>query len=152
MPLVTEEIEKARITLGLEEADIHLLSPEKNADLYNELCVHFVEGGDRKWWWESFKEKEQSLLVEGEMGFKLIPSLVPDPDERLWFVVEEDQMKFYPIYETTASLASSVIGECYGFEYYLIPKDKSWLLCENHHDRIIGIGSCVTGKLGDVAV
>ena len=152
MSLVTEEIENARIALGLKESDIRLLSPEENANLYSELCSSFVKGGDRKWWWESFKDIEASCVVKDGMGYKIIPELVPDKNENLWFVVEEDQLEFYPIFETTASVAAAIIGECYGFEYYLIPKDKTWLLCENHDNRLIGVVNELIGKLGEVAV
>ncbi len=54
MSEVIEEIENAidlfklnlsvkRVTAGLEEV------------LFKELLDCFVEGGDRRWWWESFK-------------------------------------------------------------------------------------------------
>jgi len=152
MSLVTEEIENACITLGLKESDMRLLSFDENENLYNELYSSFVKGGDRKWWWESFKDIEASCVVENGMGFKLIPELVPDPNDNLWFVVEEDQLEFYPIFETTASVATAIIGECYAFEYYLIPKDKTWLLCETHHNRLIGVGNEIIGKLSEVAV
>jgi hypothetical protein len=152
MSLVTEEIESAVSKLGLEAADIQHLSAEENKRLYGALVERFVNGGDRRWWWESFNEEEASHVFKDGMGFKRIPELVPDANEKLWFVVEEDQLEFYPIYETTAEVVSAVVGECYAFEYYLIPKDTSWLICENHHNRIIGVGNSVIKKLGEVAV
>jgi len=152
MTLVTEEVANAISNLGIKEGETHLLSPVENSALYHELCSYFVEGGDRKWWWESFKEDAKVIEVEDGMGFKLVPDIVPDSGEKIWFVVEEDQMDFYPIYETTASLASAIVSECYGFEYYLIPKDKSWLLCENHHNSLIGVGESIKGKLSGIAV
>ncbi len=65
---------------------------------------------------------------------------------------ENISVPVFPIYETTAEVASTIVGECYCFEYYLIPKDTSWLICENHHNRIIGVGNSVIKKLGEVAV
>jgi hypothetical protein len=152
MSLVTEEIEIAVNKLGLGKAEFQLLPAEDNKRLYSVLVGKFVNGGDRRWWWEAFNEEEASQVFQDGMGFKRIPDLVPDANEKLWFVVEEDQMEFYPIYETTAAAASAVVGECYAFEYYLIPKDTSWLICENHHNRIIVIGKSVIGRLGEVAV
>jgi hypothetical protein len=43
--------------------------------------------------------------------------------------------------------AVKIIGECFGFEYYLVAKDKSWLLCENHHNRVIGVGTPVVSAI-----
>jgi hypothetical protein len=51
------------------------------------------------------------------------------------------------VYDATPAAAQAVIGECYGFEYYLIAKDLSWLLCENHHDTLIGIGEVVRSRI-----
>ena len=152
MSLVTEEIESAINKLGLRESDIRLLPAEENRALYESLVERFVSGGDRRWWWEAFKEETASQVFDDGMGFQRIPELVPDAKEKLWFVVEEYQMEFYPIYETTAEVAAAVIGECYGFEYYLVPKDQRWLICENHHNRVIGLGNSVINKLGGVAV
>lgn len=152
MSLVTEEIESAVSKLGLGLAEIQLLPAEENKRLYGLLVGKFVSGGDRRWWWEAFNEEEASHVFEDGMGFKRIPELVPDANEKLWFVVEEDQMEFYPVYETTAEVASAIVGECYGFEYYLIPKDTSWIICENHHNRIIGVGNSIIERLREVAV
>jgi hypothetical protein len=44
-----------------------------------------------------------------------------------------------------------VIGECFGFEYYVVPKGLEWLLCENHHDILIAVGDAVRGRLIDMA-
>ena len=61
--------------------------------------------------------------------------------------VEDDQLPFYPVYDSTPQAAQAVIGECYAFEYYLIAKDLSWLLCENHHDTLIGVGDEVRRRM-----
>ena len=53
------------------------------------------------------------------------------------FIAEETQLPFYLVYETTPEIVQKIIGECYGFKYYIIPKDKSWLLRENHYNRVI---------------
>ena len=81
------------------------------------------------------------------MGFKRICSLVPNSREIVWFMVEENQLPFFPIYEACPEDIQNVIGECYGFEYYIIPKFKNWLLCENHHNRMIGIGEKIVKRL-----
>jgi hypothetical protein len=44
------------------------------------------------------------------------------------------------VYDATPAVVQQIIGECYGFEYYLIAKNLSWLLCENHHDMVIAVG------------
>jgi hypothetical protein len=69
--------------------------------------------------------------------------LVPDASEHVWFIVEDDSLPFYPVYDAIPRAISAVIGECYGFEYYIVQRDLEWLLCENHHNRMIGVGKNV---------
>jgi len=73
--------------------------------------------------------------------------IVPDPNERVWFIAEESRLPFYPVYEATPNAAQRVIEECYGFEYYLVAKDMTWLLCENHHGWLIGVGELICDRL-----
>jgi hypothetical protein len=49
-------------------------------------------------------------------------------------------LPYFPVYDATPAVVQQIIGECYGFEYYLIAKNLSWLLCENHHDMVIAVG------------
>jgi hypothetical protein len=44
------------------------------------------------------------------------------------------------VYESRAEIIGFVVGECFAFEYYIIDKEKEWLLCENHYNLLIGIG------------
>ena len=139
MTEVVTEVENAIESLGLSK-DVIRLPDSETEKIYKELLSTFVEGGDRRWWWESFKMPSKSITFKDDKGFKQIPKYVPDYKEILWFVVEDDHSPYYPIYEASAENASKIIGECFGFEYYLVPKNKKWLLCENHHGRVIGIG------------
>jgi hypothetical protein len=85
-------------------------------------------------------------------GWKLLTTLTPDPNEHVWFVAEDDQLPFYPVFDATPKAAEQVIGQCFGFEYYLIAKDMTWLLCENHHDYLIGVGDPVATRLAQLAI
>jgi hypothetical protein len=80
-------------------------------------------------------------------GWRRIPEIVPDPKESVWFIVEEDQLPHYPVFETTPKIACQIIAECYGFEFYLIAKNYDWLVCETHHGAIHAIGSPVEQRL-----
>ncbi|MEW8424811.1 MAG: DUF6756 family protein [Candidatus Thiodiazotropha sp.] len=141
MSQVLEEIENAIDVLGLIE---EVVLVKDGADiLYRSLIDVFVDGGDRRWWWEAFSSPSESITINDGKGFERLLQLVPDINELVWFVVEDDQLPYYPIFEASTKNIVKVIGECFAFEYYLVPKDKSWLLCENHHNRIIGVGNKV---------
>ena len=145
--MVTEEINNAIQELSLNESEIHLLSNEDSEPLYFELLNTFVKGGDRRWWWESFSKPAESVHFTNGKGFEIITEIVPNKKELVWFVAEDDQLPTYPIYEATPDAINKIIGECYGFEYYIIPKSKEWLLCENHHNNLIGLGDLIINKL-----
>ncbi|QBG34442.1 DUF6756 family protein [Litorilituus sediminis] len=138
MSQVLDEISTAIKNLSLESSVVRVINDE---DLYKNLLNHFVKGGDRRWWWESFNVESNSKSFSDGLGYKRLPVIVPDKDEVVWFMVEDDQLPNYPIFECSISNAVKIIGECFAFEYYLISKNLQWLLCENHHDRVIGIGS-----------
>jgi hypothetical protein len=144
---VKEEIQRAVTALALPAEEFAAV-PERDARaLFDAFLVHFTGGVDARWWWEHFVQPTSSLSPPGGKGFTRISTLVPDPRSRVWFVAEDDQLPFYPVYDSTPQAAQAVIGECYAFEYYLIAKDLSWLLCENHHDTLIGVGDEVRRRL-----
>lgn len=150
MSQVLEEVKKAITLLGLAK-DVSLLKDD-GASLYNSLVMHFVDGGDRRWWWEAFSYPSESLIYDDCKGFEHLNKFVPDPKEVVWFVVEDDQLPYYPIFEASTENVMKIIGECFAFEYYLVSRDKSWLLCENHHNRIIGVGKQVVSAIQRVSM
>jgi len=137
MGAVKTEIEQAIKTLELEKEDICLVSDVKS--LYLELLIHFVTSGDRRWWWEGFKQ-ESFHFKEYEFPFQQIINIIPKDVDTVWLMVEDDEEKYYPIYHCKPSVIAQLIGECSAFEYYVIDKNKQWLLCENHSDQLIGVG------------
>lgn len=137
---VTDEIESALEVLALPKHSFIKLPESESRVLFNDLVVTFVEGGDRKWWWEAFKQGPVCTISGFSKPYELLVSLVPDVDEKLWFIVEDNYSDHYPIYEGDVRLITSVIEECFAFEYYLVPKNKEWLLCENHHNVLLGVG------------
>ena len=136
---VKNEIQKAIDKLNLTETDIQLLDNILNETIYNECVAYFVKSGDRRWWWEDFKQKSFSFQ-SSDKPFEILNEIIPETKDKLWLMVEDDEEVFFPIYETQPGVIQQVIGECFGFEYYIIDKNKDWLICETHHNKLIGIG------------
>lgn len=134
------EVERAISVIGIGDL-IHRLPAPEAVVLRAELVSEFVKGRDRRFWWEAFSHPSEELHFSDGSGFTHIEALVPDPKERCWFMVEDFDSGDFPIYEATPELAVKIISECHGFEYYLIAKDRRWLLCENHHDVVVGVGT-----------
>ncbi len=142
---VKVEISNAIKTLGLQQKDVSLLNKKLNAALYFDLLNYFVKSGDRRWWWEDFKQNSFDF-IDYEKPFEHIVNIIPDLNKNVWLMVEDDQEDCYPIYDCNPSIIGQIIGECFGFEYYIFDKNKKWLICENHHNRLIAIGQKLKEK------
>jgi hypothetical protein len=139
---VQTEISDAATTLGLSTADFRQLPDLEAESVYRQALSTFVDSSfEPRWWWEYLREPQAGFRHIGDScGFRLVPGLVPDQDAPIYFIAEDTAAPFYPVYLTTARVAATVIGECFGFEYYCVPPDYSWLIGENHHDVIFGTG------------
>ncbi|PHN02585.1 DUF6756 family protein [Flavilitoribacter nigricans] len=139
MGQVKQEISNAIQTLSLTQGDIELLNDKLGLEVYNKCLNRFVKSGDRRWWWEDFKSTSFSV-ADLEKLFEHLERYIPDLENHVWLMVEDDDEDFYPIYNCNPKKIGKLISECFGFEYYIISKDLKWLLCENHHSRLIGTG------------
>lgn len=147
MHTIVDEINEAIDRLGIEPAQMRLLpAPEAEAVVHAALR-HFVAPGWARWWWENFCPPGEAVRFDGGDGWKQLRHFVPDPHERVWFIAEDGSRPHYPVFDVTPDIASLVIGECYGFEYYLLAKNMTWLLCENHHNVVCGVGPAVEARL-----
>ena len=138
---VLEEIQKAIGRLNVSSSECYLLDIESNQRVYEDCLDHFVISGNRKWWWEDFKKCTFSIDHFKNPVEHLLEYIPKTKDEEVWFMVEaDDNLPFYPIYHVRPNLIPIILRECFAFEYYVISKDKEWLICENHHSQLIGSG------------
>lgn len=136
---VKTEINQAIQKLGLNTDEIVVLNNEVGEATYYDCLKHFVKSGDKRWWWEDFKLPSFSF-ENIENPFEHLNEIIPDLSKNVWLIVEDTFEPYYPVYDVKASIIKDLLSECFLFEYYIIAKDKSWLICENHHNRMIGIG------------
>ena len=122
MGMIKDEISKAIKTLSFPLNDIQLLEPERNKVIYEQCLNKFVNSGDRRWWWEDFKDPAFSVS-DFERPFEHLEAYIPDLEKHVWFMVEDDENDYYPIYDCNPRILTKLIGECFGFEYYIIDKD-----------------------------
>jgi hypothetical protein len=140
MGQVKNEISIAIQNLNLGEQFIELLGDKTGHEIFQKCLERFVNSGDRRWWWEDFKDISFSI-DDLEKPFEHLEDYIPELDKNVWLMVEDDEELFYPIYDCSPKIIGQLIGECFGFEYYIISKNLEWLICENHHSRLIGTGN-----------
>jgi hypothetical protein len=146
---VTDEIDRAIESLQLK-GKVARLSRAEAEEVNRTVLARFAGGNNRRWWWEAFQQSE-SVSFDDVLGYQRVPILVPNAGERCWFIIESQECGPYPVYETSPEDAVDIIGECFGFEYYIVSKDLSWLVCENHHGRVIGCGESVEDAIRRVS-
>ena len=139
MSKIKEEIANAIYTLLLTTVDIQLLDNKKGLEIYTKCLTTFVKSGDRKWWWEDFKDISFSIS-NLERPFEHLEEYIPQLNNHVWLMVEDNEEDFYPIYDCNPRLIGKIIDECFVFEHYIISKNLKWIICENHHSRLIGAG------------
>ena len=149
MCITRAEIDRAVASLRVPDSQFRALKDAEAETVFHQALAKFVEGGDRRWWWEAFVGKAVSHQVSD--GWKLISRIVPRLNEHVWFIAEEDTLPHYPVFDATPEAVEKVVGECFFFEYYLVAKDLTWLICENHHDYLIAVGEPVATRLSLLA-
>ena len=148
---VTAEIESAAAEAGVAALVVRLQPPDSTG-VYRDVCNHFVAGGDRAWWWEAFLHPHEKSVLRSAQAFEVIGQLVPNPHEPIWFIAEDDQLPHFPVYDTTTDAIARTLRHSYAFEYYLIAKDLSWLICVNHHGVLFGVGDPVRSRVRSLDV
>jgi hypothetical protein len=141
-----DEIQRATRELGLAEERFRRLQPDESKQVYEMALRHFVGRGWPRWWWEHFPRSTGVHFTEGD-GWQLLIDLVPDADELVWFIAEDHVSPEYSVWEASVRDIQSVLGECYNFEFYVIQKQHCWLVCENHHNVVVAVGSEVERRL-----
>ena len=137
---VIKEIDAAVKLLNIDSLSFVRLSPKQNENLYQRLLKKFVASGERQWWWEDFKLASYNF-DEHPNRMAQLRKILANIKEKVWFMPEDDEYDFYPIYESVPALIPDILSECFFFEYYIISKKENWLICENHHNHLIGINS-----------
>ena len=147
------EIHEAVKRLGLPDSRFRIVSENESSQVWREVETRFVSEPFGGWWWCHFRNEsaEASYVGKEPSAFQYIVDIVPLDLGPLWFIVGASPDHSFVVCEGAIEDIRDVIGECYYFEYYVVPKELDWVLCENHHDVLIAIGDAVATRLIDVA-
>lgn len=63
--------------------------------------------------------------------------VVPSKTGLCWLIPETAASNAIdlPVYEIDVAEIGRLIGDCFGFEYYVVAHDFSWFMAETHHDQ-----------------
>jgi len=139
---VQTEIQDAVVSLELIPEQFRQLPDIEAEQVYRACLAKFVNASfEPRWWWEHFRKPHSYYDPDdGVFSFNILPQLVPNPDSPCFFIAEDIDTPFYPVYFSTPRVVALIVAECFAFEYYVISLDCTWLICEDHHNRIHGVG------------
>ena len=145
-----DEVTRAAGELALLASKFRILSKQEAAPVLAAIEAHFVKEAGLRWWWEAFRDLPTAWthFADGT-GWSRLDQIVPPESGLVWFVVENHPE--FVLCEATVEAAQSVIGECWGFEYYVVAQSLDWLVCENHHDVVYAVGEAVAERLAQFA-
>ncbi len=140
--------------LHLPPEDLVAVRPTQYRAVLNRILetftVYGAQGQERLWLWEGFKGEHFALPLDEPGGWHWLSRLVP-PDEQVWLLAEDwDGQKLegnYWLFRGRVGAIGAVLRELFAFEYYIVAKDFQWLLCETHHNMLIGVGTHITERL-----
>ena len=147
------EIREAAERLGLSPARFRILPEDEASRVWRGVEARFVVEPRSGWWWSRFQPEPASAHYIGEAsyGYRYITEVVPPDSAASWLIAGDCLDRSFVVCEGSIEDIRDVIGECFGFEYYVVPKDLDWLRCENHHDIMIAVGDAVRDRLIDMA-
>lgn len=96
---------------------------------------------DVPWLWSHLKCHGASIQTNN--GLRYLDSLV-NPETKVWLLVEDwDRTKKqgnYWVFEGKYGAIVSILNNMHGIEYYIVDQKFKWMILENHHDVLIGVG------------
>ncbi len=135
--------------LHLPNEEFHLVRLTK----YKQILISIIEKftnlektNINVWWWDYFNEPIYHFYPKDV--FNVLPNII-DNEETVWFVIEDEakEQEHFWLYEGKINAIISVLKELSCVEYYIVSKNLEWIICENHHDILIGSGNLITEKM-----
>lgn len=129
--------------LGLGSDAFRQVAPGRWESVLASVLERFTKSRnpDLTWLWEDLKIPGQSIQLS--QALDRLGSMV-DGQTPVWLLLEDwDRTKkhgAYWVFEGMYSAVIDVLRNTHGIEYYIVERGQSWMVLENHHDVLIGIG------------
>jgi hypothetical protein len=153
MSWLSDEIATAQLTLRISEEVFHAWSASGGDHVVQSVRQRFLTHPERPsvfWWDQELRKQACAVLVDGP-GLHQLSYLVPSVEKGVWFITNTEGAgpgEPIAVYEATVPAVQQILSEVRGHhEYYLTPKQLTWMLCENHHGQIIATGAPVVERL-----
>jgi hypothetical protein len=118
---------------------VRTLEDPERSSVIQHVAHAFIDGANVRFWWEHLKVPHESWATSN--GYQYLEQLAADPDDACWLITDLDEENdVMGVFECSAAVATTLLGECPAFEYALVDRSLQWLVIENHHDILIVTG------------
>lgn len=108
---------------------------------------------DVTWLWSHLKG--QGMAIQTDNGLKYIACLFK-PETKVWVLLEdwdrEKKLGNYWVFEGTYGATLAVLNNMHDIEYYVVDRSFNWMVVENHHGVLIGIGEPVESLIRNLKI
>jgi hypothetical protein len=126
-------IAHAVLELGISSNEFGRCDPAISEAVINATKRNFVRGRPAVWWFALKNVSMRRSFADG--GFRHIYRYIPVSEIDCWFI--PDIHEAYPLaYHAKISQLERVIGNCFGFPYYIVGRNYDWLLAESDSDEL----------------
>ncbi len=122
---------------GLANLKFDFVSLHRYQDILDQVAERFLNRGKRDlnkiWLWNEFRNETGSSQPEDVISELAV---LLEPQTSYWFIASDENGKYW-VAESNGISIVTVLKEMYGFEYYILDRHMTWILCENHHGMLI---------------
>lgn len=142
---------------------------EKHDELIYSVKKHFIDSKSEGAWWKNFRYSNfRVTLPDNERRFfqdmfrfsrsdshkKLLKEIIPlETNKQVWLFVGDSITEQFLIFKGPLRVIKNFLFDCIDQlgEYYLIPINFNWLICENPEGKIIVIGTYLINLLENIS-
>jgi hypothetical protein len=130
-----KELEE-EVSRAIQDAGVvaRTASAREADELRRELELHYVER------WPLWEYDSRAIAIQDPDAWRLLSSFLSNTEAFLLFNPDDDQSVFW--FESGRDIVS-VVGESYGFEFYVTDRAATFYLSFNHHDFLVASGGAV---------
>ena len=144
-PYAEDEVLRAIASLG-PSCSVVPLPASIAGPLFIEISNRFVGKAGASWWWEQFSDAFPSKDWPSP-GISVIDKAFSAIVEKVYLVASNEDDSNWPIFVGSPKSVVAVLDKCFPFEFYILPVDLSWLVCETHHDMLYAVGERAIDRL-----
>ena len=133
MSHIRKEIIRAAKKLGIEVSEF---TQSESLSIINQIIAKYAGGKKGAFLWENFVEHR--VLSKDPEAWKLLSGII-GKKKTIMFFNPEDELSAFKLNNGNDLVA--ILGETFGFEFYLTDESMDYVLCFNHHDYLIGCGN-----------